>query len=374
MLFSCEQSSDYVKLAEDTLNGQILENAEWAMSQMPQTVIDFHSEKSSGGIHDYYSEGDYWWPDTEKPDGAYIKRDGEINPDNFMEHRMVMIRFSKIIGSLASAYIQTNNEEYVKHAFLHINAWFADTTTVMNPNLQYAQAIKGITSGRSVGIIDTIHLMEVAQGIYKMQNAGCVDKENLRIVKKWFEDYLRWLTTSSNGINAMNVRGNHATFWVMQVAAFARLTDNDDLLKFCKLRYKNVLLPDQMAEDGSFPLELAKINPYSHSLTNLDAMAAICQILSDDKENLWEYSTYTGLNIKKGIEYMYPFIKDKENWTLPKDMAFWENWPVAQPALLFGAYAYKENSYFNLWKNLEHKAKIAEVERNLPIRNPLIWM
>jgi hypothetical protein len=71
----------------------------------------------------------------------------------------------------------------------------------------------------------------------------------------------------------------------MQVAAFAKFTDNDTLMKFCSDRYKNVLLPNQMAADGSFPQELRRTKPYGYSIFNLDAMATICQTLSSEKDN-----------------------------------------------------------------------------------------
>jgi hypothetical protein len=35
----------------------------------------------------------------------------------------------------------------------------------MNPHLRYAQAIQGRVTGRGVGIIDTLHLVEVARAI-----------------------------------------------------------------------------------------------------------------------------------------------------------------------------------------------------------------
>lgn len=285
-----------------------------------------------------------------------------------------MIRFSKVIGSLASAYITTKNEKYVDHAFRHINAWFVDSTSVMNPNLMYAQAIKGVTKGRGIGIIDTIHLMEVAQGIARMQDASNVDKENLTVIKKWFADYIQWLTTSVNGIEEMNAKNNHGTCWVMQVAAFAKLTGNNDVLNFCRLRYKNILLQEQMADDGSFPKELARTKPYGYALFNTDAMATICQILSDKENDLWSYTTESKQNIQKSVDFMYPYIKDKSAWTYPQDVMYWNDWPVAQPSLIFAACAYNNKNYFDLWKSLPHSSGIQEVERNLPIRNPLIWL
>ena len=32
------------------------------------------SPRSAGGPHDFFSEGDYWWPDPEHPDGPYIQQ------------------------------------------------------------------------------------------------------------------------------------------------------------------------------------------------------------------------------------------------------------------------------------------------------------
>jgi hypothetical protein len=53
---------------------------------------------------------------------------------------------------------------------------------------------------------------------------------------------------------------------------------------------------------------------------------------------------------------------------------YWENWPVAQPFLLFGADAYKNKGWFEVWKKLDHSPEVDEVIRNLPVRNPLIWI
>src|SRR5258705_6773327 len=44
-----------------------------------------------------------------------------------------------------------------------LRAWFVDDATRMSPHLLYAQAIKGRFTGRGTGIIDTLHLVEVAR-------------------------------------------------------------------------------------------------------------------------------------------------------------------------------------------------------------------
>lgn len=359
--------------AIETLRTQIITQANWALQQAPVTVTADSSSRSQGTIHDFYSEGDYWWPDPANPDGPYIQRDGMTNPDNFVAHRLAMIRFSKIIGALASAYVLTNDTKYVAHAFTHLQAWFVNPATKMNPSLLYAQAITRKVSGRGIGIIDTIHLMEVAQGIIKMEKAKNVNKNLLAGIKNWFTEYLNWLTNHPYGKDEMEAKNNHGTCWVMQVASFAKLTNNETLLKFCRNRYKTVLLPKQMAADGSFPLEISRTKPYGYSLFNLDAMVMICQILSSNQDNLWDYKTPEKQSISKGIEFMYPYVADKSKWPFKADVMYWQEWPVAHPFLIFGAANFQQNNWLQIWKSLEHNPTTEEVIRNLPIRNPIIW-
>lgn len=355
------------------LRTEIIARADKVLYEKPVTVTSFYCDRSAGGIHDFYSEGDYWWPDPENPEGPYIQRDGMSNPGNFTEHRKVMIRLSRITGLLASAYTVTGDEKYVHQAFLHLSAWFADPATLMNPSLLFAQAIKGRYTGRGTGIIDTIHLMEVVRSIQAMEKAGCVDKKLLETIKSWFTSYLGWLMTHQYGIDEMNTKNNHATCWVMQVAAFARLTGDEKILEFCRNRYREILLPGQMAEDGSFPLELKRTKPYGYSLFNLDAMTMVCLILSDENNDLIHYQTPDGKSLRKGIEFLYPYVADKTKWTYNKDVMYWDEWPVAHPFLVFGASGFGIRPWFKTWKKLDHFPANEEVIRNLPVRNPVIW-
>ena len=59
----------------------------------------------------------------------------------------------------------------------------------MNPNLEYAQAIHGRFTGRGTGIIDTIHLVEVARAIEVL--APACRKRDFDAIKKWFAELHR---------------------------------------------------------------------------------------------------------------------------------------------------------------------------------------
>jgi hypothetical protein len=368
------KTSPFKKEVEQTLHQQIIKKAAWALQQQPITITAQTSPRSAGGKHDFYSEGDYWWPNPVSVDSPYVQKDGMTNPDNFVAHRHAMIRLSEIVGALSSAYLLTKSEKYFQHALSHCKAWFVDTSTMMNPSLLYAQAIKGRATGRGIGIIDAIQLMEVAQGLYAMQSLRGTDKDQLIGIRTWFASYLQWVTTHQYGKDEMNAENNHGTCWVMQVAVFATFTRDTALLRFCSERYKNVLLPNQMAADGSFPRETRRTKPYGYSIFNLDAMTTICQVLSTSDNNLWNYQTPDGKSIKKAVEYLYPFVASKNQWPHKQDVMYWDNWPVAQPFLVFGANAYNNKEWLETWKSLDHSPTVEEVIRNLPVRNPLIWL
>lgn len=374
VFFSCTSQKNDKEYVEDVLKRGILERATLNIQEEPVTITSFIAERSAGDVHDFYSEGDYWWPDSLNLDGPYIRRDGETNPDNFVAHRHAMIRFSSIVGNLTSAYLLTKDKKYVEAVMKHVRAWFINEETLMRPSLQYAQAIKGIATGRGIGIIDTVHLMEVAQSLLQLEKAGVLSEEDINGSKKWFSDYLKWMSTHPYGIDEMNAKNNHGTCWVMQAAVFARYVDNKDMIRFCSDRYKEVLLPNQMAEDGSFPRETARTKPYGYSLFNLDAMATICQTLSTTTDNLWIFSVDNTKNMLKGIDFIFPYVVDKTSWPFVHDVMYWDEWPVAHPFLIFGALQTGNKEWLSAWSELEHFPETDEVIRNLPVRNPLLWI
>ena len=47
---------------------RILRAANEYLSQAPITITATSSPRSKGGKHDYFSEGDYWWPDPKNPE------------------------------------------------------------------------------------------------------------------------------------------------------------------------------------------------------------------------------------------------------------------------------------------------------------------
>ena len=353
---------------------RILRAAGRYLREQPVTITAFRSSRSTGNVNEYFSEADYWWPDPANPDGPYVQRDGHTNPDNFVAHRHALIRLSLHVPALIAAWALTRDTRYAEHAARHLRAWFLDSSTRMEPHLLYAQAIKGRVTGRGIGIIDTLHLVEVARAIDWLEGSGALSKGERDSVKGWFTHYLEWMTTHEYGIAERDAKNNHGTCWVVQVAEFARLTGRGDLTTFCRGRVKDVLIPQQMAADGSFPLELARTKPYGYSLFNLDAMATACQILSTAGDSLWTFELADGRGMRKALAFMAPFIADKTKWPHKPDVMYHDGWPVRHVSLLFGGLALNQPDYITLWRGLDPDPTIEEIIRNYPIRQPVLWV
>ncbi len=352
---------------------RILRAAQAYLKEAPVTVTASSSPRSAGGKHDYFSEADYWWPDPKNPSGPYIQKDGQTNPENFDDHRKAMRRLSVVMPALTAAWVVTRDKVYARAAVKHLDAWFVNAETRMAPHLLYSQAIRNKVTGRSIGVIDTLHLVEVARAATVLEETGVLTGKVRAGTQKWFADYLTWMSTHEYGTTERDAENNHGTCWVAQAAEFARYTKNEKVMKWCADRFMTVLVPNQMAPDGSFPREMRRTKPYGYAIFNLDVMAAVCQTLSTPKEDLWAFQLPDGRGMAKACAYLYPFIADKKSWPKPPDVMYWDQWPVRQPFLLFGGTALKKPEYVDLWKKLDGDPKVDEVIRNFPVRQPVLW-
>ena len=302
----CKENYRHYEYARiiDEIRKPTIEKAERYLDEEPETVTMAYCGRSAGGRHDFYSEGDYWWPDPDNPGGSYIRRDGLSNPEVFSEHRHAMVRLSDITATLTSAWLLTGDQRFADKALEHLNAWFVDTETMMNPHMLYAQAISGIVTGRGIGLIDAYHLVEVAQSVRVLSGRKMIPGDQEKRIMEWFSRFLSWMTTHEYGIDEMNTTNNHAVCWLATAGVMARLTSNREVADFCIDRFRNILLPGQMAPDGSFPREMERTKPYGYALFNMDAYANAAWILSTPEDNLWEFETPDGRSLKLGMEFI----------------------------------------------------------------------
>ncbi|HEY4010298.1 MAG TPA: alginate lyase family protein, partial [Acidobacteriaceae bacterium] len=251
--------------------------------------------------------------------------------------------------------------------------WFITPATRMNPNLEYAQGVHGVSTGRNYGIIDTLHLVEVARAASIVAPEALSSPERAGLMG-WFSDYLHWLKTSQKGIKERDTLNNHAICWALQAAEFARLIGDQETRAEIRQQW-TVFVPNQMAVNGSFPKELARTKPYSYSIFNFDVSVMLCQSLLDAGEDrdLYDFQLPDGRGICRAAEFLFPYLADKGKWPYPKDVEHFDALPVRSPGLLFTGLSCHKPDYLAVWKRLNPDPTDPEIIRNYPVRQPLLW-
>lgn len=281
-----------------------------------RTVIQKKQMPPSNDKKDYLSLGQYWWPDPRKPDGLpYIRRDGKTNPEfSKVTDNSYMRQMSTNVRLLAVAYYYTNNERYARKAAEQLRAWFLDSKTGMNPNLNHAQYIPGVNDGRSEGIIDTRVLVSTIDGAKLLVGSSSWTSQDEQELKNWFSKYLNWLQTSDLGKGCSRYKNNIGTAYYMQLIGYAVFSDNKELAKRIIKNKVYQLLEYQIDNEGKQPEELKRANSWNYTIANLNYWFRIAQLAETVNIDLWNYRTASGKSIRSAYEWCLPYATNNAKW------------------------------------------------------------
>ncbi len=349
-----------------------------ALAVHPPAITDSRATNSPGGLHDFYSQADYSWPNPNSTSGLpYVERDGQSFPDVFTDHRLAMRHMKDAVAALTAAYLLSGDDKYATKADRLLRVFFLDEATRMNPDLQYAQVVLGNRMGRQYGIIDTLHLAELTVALPFLEKSPAFPAATTQGLKQWFADYTRWIMTSTNGVKEMQGVNNHSIACFVQLASFARFTGNESVLALARKQFKEVLFPRQMTNDGSFPRELARTKPYGYSIFQADNLLILGRLLATPQEDFCRLTLPDGRTPRQAVDFIYPYLADKNQWLAqgrPKDIMHWDGWPVRQACLLLAYAEFGDPKYFQLWKSLEADPADLEIRRNMAMTQPLLWV
>jgi hypothetical protein len=258
------------------LLSKVNSEAETAMKTPLVSVTQKPQIPPSGDKHDYLSMAIYWWPDPKNPTGPYIRRDGEFNPAvAAIPDENNLVQMIAAVHPLALSYYITGNQQHAARAAALIRTWFLDPATAMNPNLNYAQGIKGVNDGRAAGIIETHNLPLVidAAGLLAGSKAWtAADDAALRV---WFTQFHQWMTTAKTAIEEDHTANNHGSWFQEQIVPIELYLGLADQARARLIRLHTQVIPSQVKPNGDQPLELSRTKSYFYVFYNLQALTTV---------------------------------------------------------------------------------------------------
>ena len=319
------------------------------------SVMNKKQTPPSGDKHDYMSTGPYWWPDPTKPDGLpYIRKDGLRNPEYYeISDSQEMDRVEDDAETLALAYYFTKEEKYAHWASQVIKTWFLNLDTRQNPNLNFGQAIPGKSAGRGIGLIETRGLFRVIDAAILMQDSKSWSSQDHQALKKWFSEYLTWLTESPIGKDEADEHNNHGTHYSVQVISCALFTNRPEIALAEIEIFKN-RLESQLKPDGSQPFELLRTKSWNYANMNLGGYFIAARLAENSQIDLWNYQTKEGKNIKSAVDWLMPYLKNEKKWEYEQihNIGFGETVRI----LKIASKKYSDSNYDALAKKVDVKS------------------
>lgn len=287
-----------------------------ALKRSGYTVVNKNIKTPSGDPHDFFTMAPYYWPDPTKPDGIpYIHKDGQTNPEirKYQSHA-TLFNVCRDVKALGIAYQHTGEEKYAQQAAKFTRKWFFDEETRMNPNLKYAQHIPGRTDGRGIGLIDVYYFVDLIDGIQLINTSESWSMKDMQNLKGWFREFLDWMLTSKQGLEAAKHKNNIGTYYDMQVVAYALFTDQQAL---ARQTIRDSVIPRidvQFEKDGRQPLEVERTRGWSYAQKNLQGWFYLAMLADKVGVDLWNYRTPLGKSVKAGFNWMLQYADGQLKW------------------------------------------------------------
>jgi len=295
-------------------------DAQKAMSSGTFSVVTKGATPPSGDKHDYMSQAPYFWPNPKSANGLpYISRDGERNPEiNQITDHHSLDQLESSVETLALAYYFKGDEAYAAKAVELLRVFFLDPATRMNPNLQYAQGIPGVNTGRGIGLIETRGLTSVVDAIGLLAGSKALTEKDRQGLQEWFGKFLQWMLESKNGRDEAAAKNNHGTHYDVQIASFALFVGKKELAVQVLQDARQKRIAKQVEPDGRQPLELARTKAWSYSHMNLEGLMLLATLGERSGVDLWNFQTSDGRSIRKALDFLTPVALGEQKWQYPE--------------------------------------------------------
>ncbi|KAI9105518.1 chondroitin AC/alginate lyase [Phlyctochytrium arcticum] len=288
--------------------------------------------------HDFYSLSPFWWPNnltaTKLP---YVRLPNNLNPDVLeVQDANYLVQFLQDVFYTGLAYFLTGDEVTASTGIKRLEAWFVNNQTRMNPNLQWAEivrgrepipgvvpgaveAVPGVVTGTTVSVEDEdvwdhipdgwpgkpagvtrrqfpavakgwntltpvngsmmvmSELPYLLDGIILLTRSPSFPATSLSIVQDWLKSYLKWIQTSTLAAYERS-RPDYRGIWLdVQEAALYLYTGNLTAANLVMIRSAERVAA-AMDEQGRITVEMAKPGSWFASVSYLHGLFTLGQM------------------------------------------------------------------------------------------------
>jgi hypothetical protein len=263
--------------------------------------------------HEYYSGSPYYWPDPANPAGPYVRRNGLTNPAAFTANRAALDSMCDAVFTLGTAAYLLDDARYASRAVHIIQTWFILPKTRMEPNMEHAATVPGSQAAMAFapsGVSEGRPLIRAIQGMEFLAKSGAWDPKEEAATRKWFEEYLRWLTPS--GPAAANRRGREDSSWRAALeAAAATFAEDSAAQRRVFAAYRGPSIPRPPRTPSGAPA----IPPAQALATSIEARAMLCRIAQLHGVDLWSTPSRNRGTMAASVDFLEGSLADPKQWT-----------------------------------------------------------
>jgi hypothetical protein len=290
------------------------------LKEGPWTVTADRPKDVDLDAHIYFSESPYYWPDAANPTGPYVRRSGLTNPAAFTANRAALGSLCDAVLTLGTAAYLLDDARYATHAAHLIQTWFLAPKTRMDPNMDHAGVAPGIRNADAAapggGVAEGRPLIRAIQGMEFLAKSGAWDPKDEAATRKWFEEYLRWLTPT--GATRADRRSDNPLWRAALEASAASFAEDAATERKIFDLYRGRSLPRPPRTAAG-----AAAGPPAQALaSNLEARAMICRIAQIHGVDLWSVASRNGGTISSSIDSLETSLADPKQWTKEQAGAF----------------------------------------------------
>jgi hypothetical protein len=297
-------------------------DAERRLKEGPWTVTADRPKGIDLDPHEYYSESPFYWPDAANPAGSYLRRNGQMNPALFAANRAALDAMCDAVFTLGTAAYLLDDARYASRAARIVQTWFILPRTRMEPNMQHAGTIPGSKGGAASvpggGVSEGRPLIRAIQGMEFLAKTEAWDPKDEAATRKWFEEYLHWLTPADAAPANRRGGGDNSIWRAALEAAAATFAEDAAAQRRVFDSYRGRAFPRPPRAGGRG----AAILPAPVLAASLEARATICRIAQLHGVDLWSLPARNDGMIATPIDSLEASLADPKQWSKEQAAGF----------------------------------------------------